>query len=68
MRISHDQIARILLRKHLRTATRLSFTPCHGTNLRMEQGIPGTMRAALANGHVYMAEQPRRSSECRVGR
>jgi DNA invertase Pin-like site-specific DNA recombinase len=54
---SDDQIARILLRKHLRTATRLSFTPRRVTNLRMAHGIPGTMRAALANGHVYTADQ-----------
>jgi DNA invertase Pin-like site-specific DNA recombinase len=54
---SDDQIARILLRKHLRTATGLSFTPRRVTSLRMTHGIPGAMRAKLAKGHVYTAEQ-----------
>jgi hypothetical protein len=54
---SDDQIARILCRKHLRTATGLSFTPRRVTSLRMTHGIAGTTRAKMAEEHVYTAEQ-----------
>jgi DNA invertase Pin-like site-specific DNA recombinase len=54
---SDEQIARILLRKHLKTATGLSFTSRRVTSLRMTHGIPGTMRTKLTEEHVYTVDQ-----------
>jgi DNA invertase Pin-like site-specific DNA recombinase len=54
---SDEQIARILIRKHLKTATGLSFTSRRVTSLRMTHDIPGTMRAKLAEGHLYTIDQ-----------
>lgn len=54
---SDDQIARILARKHLNTATGLPFTPRRVTSLRMTHEIAGTTRAKLPAEHVYTAEQ-----------
>ena len=54
---SDDQIARILSRKRLRTATGLPFTPLRVNRLRLTHGIAGTKRAKLADKDVYTAAQ-----------
>lgn len=53
---SDDQIARILSRQHLRTATGRPFTPRRVTSLRMTHQIAGTTRAKLDTAHTYTAD------------